>query len=901
MDKISHAEARRLVQSAPGQVSGEESRRLAEHLETCASCRRFAGEMERMERALRRGLREQFDSPPLPPPAYREISARMRANKMKKQIFSIAGAAVILLLLVGLFTNLPAAITQLVGSGARPTGAAPSGDATPEPTQPSAEPFGFQDEYLFLGAQGNRQTLNLASGDLRGRNLLESSPRVTAAAWSPDGQWIAYIDAGGIEPASPGPEVFVMDASGGRVTRLTTASGLDWSGPLAWSPDGRWLAAAARPLDGQGATKLYLIALDGSGAHALGDTQGAQYPRWSPEGKFLAFTREENGLPALYAFQVQDNYAYKINARPGGELAAQGRYAVARDGLYTWLNAPEGGPADAVLAYLAEGPYDDTGEPMPGAQGALILREGIETPRVGDAVRIRGLAVGAVTDLSLSPDQAMYALAFEYAGRDCGSLQFYANGEGGATIDVASLCPTARPGGLSWSADSRWLLVPGVLSGRQAVFAVLAAPSEPAAGIDNLLLGPAGYDAIQAQARTRGADLGITPAANAVTAAPEMPSVDLQAAPGQLLFSASAEPVTPGLTVTHLYVARPDGSDLRRLFEEEASQYSLALSPDGAALAFLRQEGYVPGVPYAPARPYLLRLGESAPLPLIDQEFPTTYMKGESEPEREPRPGDILFPLYGTPVWSPDGGSLAFSVMLDGGAASKIAVVPADGSRQARYTDVAFSAEGGPAPRWSPDGRWLVFSLGEYGQGDLYLLDASGGAEPANLTQTPDRSEGNGAIWSPDGQRLAYFARDTDPQTATEVRLIQPDGSGTRRLASYAAEGARNLPFLYDLQWSPDGRYASYAVNDSQSYGRQRFQLMLTDPQSGDSRALLTLDEGLNTYAWSPDGQWLAYSTDSGLWVANVAETLASQSAPVRISELSGVWSLQWRKHSPEE
>ncbi len=901
MDKISHAEARRLVQSAPGQVSGEESRWLAAHLETCASCRRFAGEMERMERALRRGLREQFDPTPLPPPAYREISARMRANKMKKQIFSIAGAAVILLLLVGLFTNLPAAITQLVGSNARPTGAAPSGEATPEPTQPSAEPFGFQDEYLFLGAQGNRQTLNLASGDLGGRNLLESSPRVTAAAWSPDGQWIAYIDAGGIEPANPGPEVFVMDASGGQITRLTTASGLAWSGPLAWSPDGQWLAAAARPLDGQGATRLYLIALDGSGPHALGDTEGAQYPRWSPEGKFLAFTREENGLSALYAFQVQDNYAYKINARPGGELAAQGRYAVARDGLYTWLDAPADGPADAVLAYLAEGPYDDTGALEPGAQGAVILREGIEMPRVGDAVRIRGLAVGAVRDLSLSPDQAVYALAFENAGRDCGSLQFYANGEGGAQIDVASLCPTARPGSLSWSADSRWLLTPGLLSGRQAVFAVLAAPSETAEGIDNLLLGPSGYDAVQALARPRGADLGIAPAANAVEAAPETPLVDLQAAPGWLVFSASAAPVTPGLTVTHLYAARPDGSDLRRLLEEGANQYSAVLSPDGGTLAFLRQEEYTPGVPYAPARPYLLRLGETALLEVINQDFPTTIMQGEREPTREPRPGDILFPIYGTPIWSPDGGRLAFSVTLDGGAVSKIAVAPADGSRQARYVDVPFSAEGGPAPQWSPDGRWLVFSLGEYGQGDLYLLDAAGGAEPINLTESTDRSEGSGAFWSPDGRHLAYFARVTDPQTATEVSLIQPDGSGTRRLASYAAGEADNLPFLYDLQWSPDGRYVSYAVNASQSYGRQRFQLMLTDPQSADSRALLTLDEALNTYAWSPDGQWLAYSTDSGLWVANVAETLAGQSAPVKISDLSGVWSLQWSSHSPGE
>lgn len=907
MDKISHEDARRLVQSAAGPVEGAQSRLLAEHLQTCAACRQFAADVARMESSLRRSLHERIDPAPLPPPAYREISARMRANVMKKQIFSIAGAAAILLLLIGLFANLPAVINQLQGVSRQPTVSAPVDNATPGPVDTTPERGWATGDYLLLSASGDQRALSLDSATGGKRRLVESSPRVTAAAWSPDGEWIAYIDScegvfsgDGEHPcgaATSGPEIFVMDANGGQSTRLTTASGLDWAGPLTWSPDGKWLAAAARPLEGEGAAKLYLIPLDGSGPHALFDTQGAQYPRWSPDGKFLGFTREENGLSALYAYHLSDNYRYPISARSGA-LDAEGRYAVARDGLYAWITPPEGGPADAVVAYLAEGPYDASGALLPGAQGAVLLREGIETPRTSDRLMLKGLPTSAPRDLSLSPDEGTFALAMGYVQQTCDTVQFFPNGEGATLISVANLCAAVEPGSLSWSADSRWLLLPGLQSGRQVETAVLAAPPEPTRGLGSVLLDPAGYDTVQLMARPRGELLGITPAGHKPQVGEVLPPVNAQNAPGELVFSASDEPVTSGgVIVTHLYAMQPDGTGLQRLLEEDANQYGAVLSPDGSAVAFLRQEGYVPDVPYFPARPYVLKLGESQPLEIIAQDFPTTIVQGEAEAPRDPRPGDILFPLYGTPAWSPDGSRLAFSVIASGIADNKIAVVPTDGSLQARYVTVAFSAEGGPQPQWSPDGDWLVFSLGEYEHSDLYLLHARAeeGAVPIKLTDTQDRSEGRGAVWSPDGQRLAYFARLSGETKGTEVRLIRPNGTDVQTLVSFEDRSEEQYPFLYNLQWSPDGRYVSYEVNDRQDYGVQQFRLELVDVESGEARTLVVLDESLHTYTWSPDGQWLAYSTETGIWVVNAAEALGGVSGPVKISDLTWAWSLNWR------
>jgi eukaryotic-like serine/threonine-protein kinase len=59
--------------------------------------------------------------------------------------------------------------------------------------------------------------------------------------------------------------------------------------PLAFSPDGRTLAFAA---GAGGKRMIYLRPLDSLEAHALAGTEGATYPFWSPDGRFLGFFAE---------------------------------------------------------------------------------------------------------------------------------------------------------------------------------------------------------------------------------------------------------------------------------------------------------------------------------------------------------------------------------------------------------------------------------------------------------------------------------------------------------------------------------------------------------------------------------------------------------------------------------
>jgi Tol biopolymer transport system component len=62
-------------------------------------------------------------------------------------------------------------------------------------------------------------------------------------------------------------------------------------GPAVLSPDGRRLAFTARNADGK--VRLYVRSLDSTEAQPLNGTENAQYPFWSPDGRFIAFGADQ--------------------------------------------------------------------------------------------------------------------------------------------------------------------------------------------------------------------------------------------------------------------------------------------------------------------------------------------------------------------------------------------------------------------------------------------------------------------------------------------------------------------------------------------------------------------------------------------------------------------------------
>jgi dipeptidyl aminopeptidase/acylaminoacyl peptidase len=175
----------------------------------------------------------------------------------------------------------------------------------------------------------------------------------TMASWSPDGSQIVYVSNGTDDPdRNPNAhELFVIAASGGEARQLESFAGRK-AGP-AFSPDGQWIAFVGsqgldqfwRSLD------LWIVPIDGSGPArnlsgrfdvaignvTLSDVAGYKLtaePVWSSDSRHLYFQISQHGNTTLHALAVDDESAELRTLLPGpgamGDFtfdAARGRAA----------------------------------------------------------------------------------------------------------------------------------------------------------------------------------------------------------------------------------------------------------------------------------------------------------------------------------------------------------------------------------------------------------------------------------------------------------------------------------------------------------------------------------------------------------------------------------------------
>jgi TolB protein len=117
--------------------------------------------------------------------------------------------------------------------------------------------------------------------------------------WSPDGTQIAFRSE-----RHGDPEIWVMSADGSRPRPL--ADGLS----PAWSLDGSKIAYASPgdilcpPGRGLGCSGLSIMNADGSGQHRVPNTDGGEYPSWSPDGERIAFNSNLSGDHVMYIVDV---------------------------------------------------------------------------------------------------------------------------------------------------------------------------------------------------------------------------------------------------------------------------------------------------------------------------------------------------------------------------------------------------------------------------------------------------------------------------------------------------------------------------------------------------------------------------------------------------------------------
>jgi Tol biopolymer transport system component len=351
----------------------------------------------------------------------------------------------------------------------------------------------------------------------------------------------------------------------------------------------------------------------------------------------------------------------------------------------------------------------------------------------------------------------------------------------------------------------------------------------------------------------------------------------------------------------HLYTISVDGGTPKRLVEAPAREP--VFSPDGKRIAYVedkslgRQGGGLWAVPAEGGTPKRVAVAGNAT----------------------------------SPVWSPDGRRIAFLDYKDKMATTQIHIVPVDkdGGNAGEKTTIdcpqtvdevtrltgwtpdskigaifkghiefglyTLPVKGGTTtlvqhgtyaslPRWSPDGKRIIFSTNTMGSGSGWVTFGTAfiSAEGGEVTTVPIPSDtkisktgwGAGNHVSPDRKTIVFAGQKSGEGKGPYVR-----GAYASHIWTLPLEGGKPIQLttapapLMDWFpcWSPDGKTVAFVrAKDSPNMAEafREASICLIPAEGGEPRQLTSESDAFvfGCIAWSPDGKLLAYFSADKEW-----------------------------------
>jgi tricorn protease len=279
-------------------------------------------------------------------------------------------------------------------------------------------------------------------------------------------------------------------------------------------------------------------------------------------------------------------------------------------------------------------------------------------------------------------------------------------------------------------------------------------------------------------------------------------------------------------TANHdLYVVDAAGGTPRRLTSTPGNEINAAWSADGATVYALADQKGAINVVAIPAEG-----GEEKTL--------TTWKDADTGPA-------TLAWDHRTLAFERDGRLYTLDLATAGAKEAAIPVVVESDVRNSGV-DVRTVTEGAEHVSVSPDGSQLAVAL----RGDLWLLPSAGG-EGSRLTNGPATDDW--PRFSPDGRRLLYFsdAAGTDDVYVMDV---------ASRQSTPVANGPGDEAFP---SWSPDGKRIVFTRGPARG-AKGNKDLVILDLETKEEKQITRDPKDDDDAAWSPDGRWIAFDSGRG-------------------------------------
>jgi Tol biopolymer transport system component len=566
--------------------------------------------------------------------------------------------------------------------------------------------------------------------------------------------WLPWLVAGALAIALAVVVARSPASSPAPVTRLdldvTGGAPLPplWGANAVLSPDGRTLAFVAGEEAPQGRRTLFVRRLDADKAVALSGTEGVRSPFFAPDGRSIAFFASGNlmRIDAQGGAPVRICSAVAAAGRGGtwsdnGEIVFTGGF----DQPLSRVSADGGGAVPVTTLDIAKEERSHRWpEALPGGKAVLFMTQRTGQDYDDADIEVATLPGGARKLLVHGGAFPRYLPGFLLYARE-GAL--FAAGFDAERLEVTSPGRRVLDGVLSWTGDQEG-------SDGSAEYAL--------SGRGDILYRAAARQELQREARFVWVD---AQGKESPAFAEPLRVLDFELSPDgkKLAFEARS---SRGMG---LYIRDLERGGTTPFTPEGSGDRNPVWSPDGRKIAFSTRP------PEGGARVVRIRALDGG---VPDRDIPAVVHEGT-----------------GATAWSPDGRTLLVNSMYPQ-TLGDIFVVPLEEGAKPRPLAQSPQLDGGG--RISPNGRWVAYASSEAGVSQVYATALAGGPRWQVSTD-----QGSQPRWSRDGRQV-LFARNGDlfaasvEEHAGGLRLSAP-----RQVFNIRTFGPIDRP-SYDVH--PDGR-----------------------------------------------------------------------------------------------